>query len=146
MFAGGVTNSKRIRNQAEAYPSGLDVFRYLVDKILTTKHEGWIHFDGPQKDAWVEVGNEPDHLVLLFCYTFKSDLNKAFFEACVSIPGNWQLKKFSQRRLGGLLGGSAMFSVPREQIAELICFIDSLFVKFYGCGQDYKVSGYSVNA
>jgi hypothetical protein len=82
---------------------------------------------------------------LLFRYPFKNDLNKTLFEAGISIPGNWQLKKFSPKRLGGLLGGSAMFSVPRDQVTELIGFIDNLFIKFYGCGKDYKVSGYSTN-
>jgi hypothetical protein len=63
----------------------------------------------------------------------------------ISIPGIWRLTKWSPKRLGGLLGGSVMLSVPRDQTAELIAFIDNLFVKFYGCGQDYKVSGYSEN-
>jgi hypothetical protein len=145
MFAGGVLSSKTIKNQTEQFPTAQDVFNDLLGKIVSAKHEGWIHFDGPKKDAWVEVANEPDHLVLLFCHPFKNDLNKTFFEAGVSIPGDWQLKKVSPKRLGGLMGGSAMFSVPRDQIAELINFVDNLFIKFYNCGKDYKVSGYSTN-
>lgn len=134
-----------IKNHTELYPAASDVFKTLLDKILVSKSEGWIRFDGPKKEAWVEVANEPDHLILLFCYPFKNDLNKTLFEADVPAHGNWQLEKFRTKRLGGLLGGSVMFLVPRNQIAELIGFIDSLFIKFYRCGQDYKVSGYSTN-
>jgi hypothetical protein len=146
MYAGGVSSSRPIKNQTEQFSSAQDVFKNLVDKIVTTKYEGWIHFDGPKKDAWVEVANEPDHLILIFRYPFKGELNKTLFEAGVSIPGDWQLKKFSPKRFGGLLGGSAMFSVPRNQTVELIAFINDLFIKFYGCGKDYKVSGYATNA
>ena len=134
-----------IKNHTELYPTASDVFQKLLDKILISKAEGWIHFDGPQKEAWVEVANEPDHLILLFCYPFKDDLNKTLFEAGVSVPGNWKLQNFTEKRLGGLLGGSAMFAVPRDQAAKLIGFIDNLFINFYRCGRDYKVSGYSTN-
>jgi hypothetical protein len=145
MFAGGVSSSRPIKSQTEQFPTAQAVFKKLVDEIVSTKYEGWIHFDGPKKDSWVEVANEPDHLILIFCYPFKNDLNKTLFEADVSVPGGWRLKKFNHKRLGGLLGGSAMFSVPRDQTANLIMFIDNLFIKFYGCGQDYKVSGYATN-
>ena len=134
-----------IKNHTELYPAASDVFKTLLEKILALKSEGWIHFDGPRKEAWVEVANEPDHLILLFCYPFKDELNKALFEAGVSVPGNWRLEKFRKKRLGGLLGGSAMFVVPRDQIVELIGFIDHLFIKFYNCGPNYNVSGYSTN-
>jgi len=145
MFAGGAASSKPIKNQTELYPNATDVFKVLVDKIVSTKYEGWIHFDGPKKNAWVEVANEPDNLVLVFCYPFKTDINRTFQETGVSIPGIWRLTKWSPKRLGGLLGGSVMLWVPRDQTAELIAFVDNLFVKFYGCGRDYKVSGYSEN-
>ncbi len=145
MFAGGASSSRPIRNQTEQFPAAQDVFKNLVGVIVSTKKEGWIHFDGPKKDAWVEVANEPDHLILIFCCPFKNDLNKTLFESGVSVPGCWRLEKFSPKRLGGLLGGSAMFSVPRDQIVELIAFIDNLFIKFYGCGKDYKVAGYATD-
>jgi hypothetical protein len=142
---GGIASSKTIRNHTELYPTASDVFQKLLDELVTSRYEGWIHFDDPKKEAWVEVANEPDHLILLFRYPFKDDLNKTLFEAGISVPRGWRLEKFSKKRLGGLLGGSAMFLIPRDQIAELTGFIDNLFIKFYNCGQDYKVSGYSTN-
>jgi len=145
MFAGGAASSKPIKNRTELYPNASDVFKVLVDKIIFTKYRGWIHFNGPKRDAWVAVANEPYNLVLVFCHPFKTEKNRTFQEIGVSIPGIWRLAEWSPKRLGGLLGGSAMLSVPRDQTAELIAFIDNLFVKFYGCGQDYKVSGYSEN-
>lgn len=134
-----------IKNHTELYPAASDVFKKLLDKILASEKEGWIHFDGPKKEAWVEVANEPDHLILLFSYPFKNDLNKTLCETGISAPGNWRLEKFKKRRFGGLVGGFVIFLVPRDQIAELTRFIDNLFIKFYGCGQNYKVSGYSTN-
>ncbi|HTR41148.1 MAG TPA: hypothetical protein VMH87_05990 [Pseudomonadales bacterium] len=135
----------RIKSHTELYPAAPDVFNKLLDELLASKYEGWIHFDGPKKETWVEVANEPDHLVLLFCYPYKNDLNKALFEAGISVPGPWRLEKFNPKRLGGLVGGSAMFLAPRDQAAELTGFINQLFIKFYNCGPNYKVSGYSTN-
>jgi hypothetical protein len=51
MFAGGVTSSKTIKNLTEQFPTAQDIFKNLLGKIVSTKYEGWIHFDGPKRDA-----------------------------------------------------------------------------------------------
>ena len=145
MFSGEAVNSKPIKNHTDLYPTASDVFKHLIDQLIALSSDGWIHFYGLKKDAWVEVANDRDYLLLNLSYPFKKDIDRVFQEAGVFVPGIWDLKRCSPRRLGGLVGGSAVYSIPQNQSSELIAFIDNLFVKFYACGQDYPVTGYSVN-
>jgi hypothetical protein len=140
---GGVTTSNHIRNQTKEFPTSLDVFRHLLKKLIDAGGERWIHFDGPEKEAWVEVANDlNDYLELNFSFPFKENLQELFAKKQIVVPADWKLIRYKPKRLGGFFAGYVCYSVHRNNSDLLPSFIDDLFVKLFECAKDYSVSGY----
>ena len=78
MFSGEAVNSKPIKNHTDLYPTASDVFKHLIDQLIALSSDGWIHFYGLKKDAWVEVANDRDYLLLNLSYPFKKDIDRVF--------------------------------------------------------------------
>ena len=141
----GVTSSNHIRNQTEEYPASPDVFRHLLNKLVAAGGEHWIHFDGPKKEAWVEVANDLDgFLELNFSFPFQENLEKLFAERKIVVPTGLKIIKYKPKRLGGFFAGYACYSVPPKSSNSLVLFIDDLFIKLFACAKDYPVSGYMI--
>jgi hypothetical protein len=142
---GGVTSSNHVRNRTKEYPASLDVFRHLLNKLITTGGERWIHFDGPKKEAWVEVANDlNDFLELNFSFPFKDNLEELFAKKQIVVPNDWKLIQHKPKRLGGFFAGYVLYSIPKKSSDSLVSFINDLFVKLFACAKDYPVSGYMI--
>ena len=140
---GGVTSSNHVRNQTKEFPTSLDVFRHLLNKLIAAGGERWIHFDGPNKEAWVEIANDlNDYLELNFSFPFKDNLEDLLAKNQIVVPKNWRLIQYKPKQLGGLFAGYACYSIPKNSSDSLMPFIDDLFVKLFACAKDYPVSGY----
>jgi hypothetical protein len=140
---GGVTSSNRVRNLTKEYPSSSDVFRHLLNKLIVVGGERWIHFDGPKKEAWVEVANDlNDFLELNFSFPFKGNPQELFAKNQIVVPNDWKLIQYKPKRLGGFFAGYACYSIPKNSSDSLLPFIDDLFLKLFACAKDYPVSGY----
>ena len=140
---GGVTSSNHVRNRTKEFPTSLDVFRHLLNKLIDTGGEQWIHFDGPKKEAWVEVANDlNDYLELNFSFPFKENLEELLAKKQIAVPQNWRLIQYKPKRLGGFFAGYACYSIPKNNSDSLPSFIEDLFVKLFACAKDYPVSGY----
>ncbi|HKI68015.1 MAG TPA: hypothetical protein VKA67_00380 [Verrucomicrobiae bacterium] len=142
---GGATSSNHVHNRTKEYPASLDVFRYLLNKLVAAGGERWIHFDGPQKETWVEVANDlDDFLELNFSFPFKGNLEEVLANTKIVVPNDWRLIQFKPKRLGGFLAGHALYSVPKKSSDSLVSFVDDLFIKLFACAKDYPVSGYMI--
>ena len=142
---GGVSSSNHVRNRTKEYPASLDVFRHLLNKLIAAGGERWIHFDGPRKEAWVEVANDlDDFLELNFSFPFKGNLEELLAENQIVVPNNWRLIQYKPKRLGGFFAGYALYSIPQNSSDSLVSFIDDLFIKLCACAKDYPVSGYMI--
>jgi hypothetical protein len=140
---GGVTSSNHVRNQTKEFPTSLDLFRYLLNKLIDAGGERGIHFDGPKKEAWVEVANDlNNYLELNFSFPFKDSLEDLLAKKQIIVPKNWKLIQYKPKRLAGFFAGYACYSIPKNSSDSLIPFIDDLFVKLFVCAKDYSVSGY----
>jgi hypothetical protein len=142
---GGVTSSNHVRNRTKKYPASLDVYRHLLNILIVAGGERWIHFDGPKKEAWVEVANDlNDFLELNVSFPFKGNLEELFAKNQIVVPKDWRFIKYKPKRLGGFFAGYALYSIPKNSSDSLISFIDDLFVKLFACDKDYTVSGYMI--
>ena len=139
----GVISSNHIRNRTKEYPASTDVFRHLLDKLIAVGGEHWIHFDGPEKEIWVEVANDLDgFLELNFSFPFQDVLGDLFAKKQIVVPTDWKIIKYKPKRLGGFFAGYACYSIPKNRSDSLVLFIDDLFIKLFACAKDYSVSGY----
>ena len=142
---GSTTSSNHVRNLTKEYPASSDIFRHLLNKLITAGGERWIHFDGPKKEAWVEVANDLDDFIELnFSFPFKENLEAVFAKKQIVVPNNWRLIQYKQKRLGGFFAGYACYSIPKNSSDSLVPFIDDLFIKLFACAKDYSVSGHMI--
>jgi len=128
----------KAKSGTELYPHPIDVFRFMANELLSLNREDEVIFKNKDADSWVLLGwHSSEILEVTFKYPHKIQPKEAFGQKGIIIPENWILENLKKRK-------KVTFRVEKKDGDSIPLFLDTAFKKFYGCSENYIVSGRSI--
>lgn len=125
--------TRRFASGTTDYPTSLELFTAMVEKLVGQDKWEWVMFDVPDSDGWVQVAVSEGEFGLNFAWPFDDDPVTRLGAHGIEVPGYWQLQYLDA-------GTAATFAVPARDLQLVASTADAMFQRLFGCAPGYSAT------
>lgn len=134
----------KVESGTSSYPHPIDVFRHMTNKFLTLNDSDEIKFQSDSPNKWVLLSWSPGDILVSINYKHKVPWDELFKQLEIVVPDYWVFVGLDKYFESFKIKRTLVFLVREQDSSSIASFLDVLFTKFYGCDENYIITGKTI--